>query len=713
APEVLANKPATVQSDQFSFCVALYEALYGHRPFPGKTPEALFMAMHDGRLRSPPADRPAIPRWLFRVLQQGLSLWPQDRFPSMTALLTALERDRRFRWSPVLGGLGLAAGVVGLVLGMSWWLPRLDGGQGLPEDESAFVIDPEQRCTLPARGLREHWNTVRDDRLRWYADSEDPALGRWRDTEMDAFVERWQSSCEDDPQGRLDSCRRRAAADLVQLLDLARSHSPPTAMFSALREDLELCLESRPASSCQGPSPDSEAPRLLAEARGWFRYGKLDEARARAERSLKLAAQGEDELTQIRALVLLGGIEEQSGAIETARTRLDEAAARAVACHDDVLIIDAELRRAEVEVRNSGRPEDARRSLRRARQMLERPVMRDMTLRRARLLEKQGGVALYLERRCEQARVDFEAVLELREAQVSKRSADGESVEFLSRLVAAARLNLASALATCGTRAPDEVIAAFELARAEFLDTVGNGDHPASAEYEFNLGVALSMFGRYERAIDHYEKAHQILSLHHGPDNPRIGATHRAMAESLRKLDRFTKAREHALANLEIRLRAERREGTPLAIAEAYDLLGVVETDLERLAEAVELHQHAIDELAFASRTRPHTAIEARQLVASYTNLALAWWGLMLRGDPHAAEEARQATEGAQSWLAILPDEPPLVLLVLMEARLLDRQGDSRRACGYAKSFLDVGGRIRETEVDQPLRRWVEAHCSR
>ena len=36
APEQLTSRVSDARSDQFSFCVALYEALYGERPFPNR-----------------------------------------------------------------------------------------------------------------------------------------------------------------------------------------------------------------------------------------------------------------------------------------------------------------------------------------------------------------------------------------------------------------------------------------------------------------------------------------------------------------------------------------------------------------------------------------------------------------------------------------------------------------------------------------------------
>ncbi|HTM19879.1 MAG TPA: protein kinase, partial [Kofleriaceae bacterium] len=65
APEQFLGRLADARSDQFSFCVALWEALYGERPFPGVTAGELAAAVRTGRLREPPdiSDR-GVPAWL-------------------------------------------------------------------------------------------------------------------------------------------------------------------------------------------------------------------------------------------------------------------------------------------------------------------------------------------------------------------------------------------------------------------------------------------------------------------------------------------------------------------------------------------------------------------------------------------------------------------------------------------------------------------------
>lgn len=110
SPEQHQADKADETSDQFSFCVAMYEALYGDRPFSGDTLEALGEAKAAGKFAAP-SDRGGVPLHVRRALTRGLSPEPSDRFTSMRALLDELARDpgRRRRQLLALGGLGLVA----------------------------------------------------------------------------------------------------------------------------------------------------------------------------------------------------------------------------------------------------------------------------------------------------------------------------------------------------------------------------------------------------------------------------------------------------------------------------------------------------------------------------------------------------------------------------------------------------------------------------
>ena len=90
APEQLRGAAPDARSDQFSFSVALYRALYGEHPFfEGCSLAGLRAAVTAGRLRPPPANS-TVPTWLRRVVARGLSARPDDRWPSMGQLVKAL-----------------------------------------------------------------------------------------------------------------------------------------------------------------------------------------------------------------------------------------------------------------------------------------------------------------------------------------------------------------------------------------------------------------------------------------------------------------------------------------------------------------------------------------------------------------------------------------------------------------------------------------------
>ncbi|MFE8603593.1 serine/threonine-protein kinase [Archangium violaceum] len=90
APEQFLGERATPASDQFAFCVTLYTAVYGEPPFAGEDLASLSRNVLAGQLRAPPV-RPGTPEWLAPLLRRGLSREPSERFPSMAALITALE----------------------------------------------------------------------------------------------------------------------------------------------------------------------------------------------------------------------------------------------------------------------------------------------------------------------------------------------------------------------------------------------------------------------------------------------------------------------------------------------------------------------------------------------------------------------------------------------------------------------------------------------
>lgn len=116
APEQFLGGNVDARTDQFNFCVSLYEALYKQRPFGGKSFDELSDNVCEGKVRPPPPSS-RISSALRAIVMRGLSVKPGDRFPTMSSLLAELGRDRAKPWRRTAWVAAALAGVLALGLG--------------------------------------------------------------------------------------------------------------------------------------------------------------------------------------------------------------------------------------------------------------------------------------------------------------------------------------------------------------------------------------------------------------------------------------------------------------------------------------------------------------------------------------------------------------------------------------------------------------------
>ena len=92
APEQHLGLKTDARTDQFGFCVVLYEVLYGKRPFLATTMEKLKREVIRQKVRPPSTDTD-VPAWLWEIIYKGLSVEPEDRYATIDSLLEELDKD--------------------------------------------------------------------------------------------------------------------------------------------------------------------------------------------------------------------------------------------------------------------------------------------------------------------------------------------------------------------------------------------------------------------------------------------------------------------------------------------------------------------------------------------------------------------------------------------------------------------------------------------
>ena len=163
SPEQFRGEASTARSDQFAFCVVVWEALCGQRPFVSESIGGLLKLVKSGTIT--PVRGVRLPRKLRRILGRGLSPRPGDRYPSMPALLADMERIQGAsrRGGARLMGATVMAAALAMGIGLT-----IAGGSS-EDQEKGLAQTPQavaKECFANQKSLMDAWSPVIRERLR-------------------------------------------------------------------------------------------------------------------------------------------------------------------------------------------------------------------------------------------------------------------------------------------------------------------------------------------------------------------------------------------------------------------------------------------------------------------------------------------------------------------------------------------------------------------
>ncbi len=557
SPEQFAGEPTDARSDQFSFCVALYEALVGVRPFVGETMGELARAVLGGRLRPRPRVVEA-PARVLAAVERGLLVEPDARWPSMGALLLELRRDpvpgRRRRVALASVALALAGVGAGAAWSARARAQKIAGCERAGASIEA-LWSPEVRAQLKAsfEGTGLSFAATTAARALPLLDE---FVSSWRQVRTDTCVQAeveggWAPELTEAADACLEERREQLASFVEALSSLGRDDGPGEAERRSLVRGAALAANKLPeVERCADTLWLRARPRPPDDARARAEVRRLRRALARASTLTNLARYDEASAViepALRDAEALGWAPLLASAHHRAGTLLVEEGryAEAEAAHERAYFIAGEAGEDELAARAAtsltmvtgsslARAEDGLRWSRAARMMHGRVVAEDGGAFETHILNNVAMIHI------EQERYD-EALEELDRARALAASLYG--AEHPTTAVTLSNIGLVHANRGEFERSrelDEQVIKIREVTQGE--------DHPDLVLPLTNLGNMYATQGRFEEALTHFNRARELAERALRPGHPQVahlltslGAIHGIMGdreEGVRALER-------------------------------------------------------------------------------------------------------------------------------------------------------------------------------
>jgi len=561
APEQLAGDRAGPLADQFSFCVTAYEACYGHRPFRALALGELLENIETHTIEPPPPGR-RIPGRIYRALVRGLAPRPQDRFPSMTALLAALApRPRRWPW--IAAAVAAVAVPIAIAVAVS-------GGHAAArcrsaDDRLAGIWDGARRAKVLAAftgldGYAEAGPKV-VAQLDGYA-------GRWRAGWQDACTATEQSSTMFDLRiGCLEQLRSELAAAAATLGGADRVVASKAIELLEGLSGVDRCADATALAAVPPPLPAQREAiaKIDAELATGLAFAKVDNYPAAHESIDPAVAQARVvgyPHALVRALLGVGSVENLENRLGEAEAAIREASSLAISINDRRLTASTLLELAKVRS-SQGDIEGA-----------------------GDTLDLAGGAIKAMGSGAGSLETDFlVAMAVLRSIQTRPADAVSYLDQAITRIEADPApdpLDLARTLAARGQMLDHlgrHAEAAVSLDRSLAIITeVAGQSHPRTAMVLALVAGNRAAEKHYAEAMEMIQRAYDTLSRTLGPESSTTAEAEDGLAAIALELGDFPAALAHYQHILEVSNRADPRSNqaltTRVSIADTQNRMG-------------------------------------------------------------------------------------------------------------------------------------------
>jgi tetratricopeptide (TPR) repeat protein len=546
APEQYLSQPVNAKTDQFAFSVALYDALYGQKPFEGRGVAELAAATVTGSVREPPKGS-GVPAHVHRVLLRGLSAERDARYPSMHALLEDLQRDPAKERRRILGGVFGATLVVATVV---FGVRAATARQG-------------KLCSAATPLASEVWNDdVKSSIERSFAATGLPfAVDTWSRTrdQLDGYMTQWRRMHEDTCRAtRIDGhqseatmairmgCleqRRDQVRALSHVLEQADRQTVERSVEAAKNlPNIEACADVTSLTTVKALPADGEKRKAIQDL-----YREVGDLRVRGDagryKDVTAAAPGVIERARAtgydplvaEALYVLGDAQDHLGAKPDSATSLREAYYAAEAGRAEELKLKSLILLVSV-LADQRKFEEARATSRlaaAASQRLPDPSAYDADLHSAN--------AWVL---CRDGKYDESAAEFQKGIAAAERASDAKPVK-LARMYSRAGGMLGD-----GGRF-DQAYDLLDRADATFIRVLGP-DHPARATTAVNRTATLLDQGRATEALATVEAGLELGTRVLPQQSGTLANLENNRSVALHSLGRFEEARSAAAHAVEI-----------------------------------------------------------------------------------------------------------------------------------------------------------------